>query len=260
MSGAFPTQNQRSGVLPQRILTQRGLLIGVILAAALVGFEMFNYSTTEVALRDLLGDLKILGLSWATVLTIAFCGIDFAGIARLFIPESDQPTSNENWFLFGAWLLAATMNAVLTWWGISLGLVNRLPEATAFIDPNTITGIVPVFVALMVWVTRILLISSFSIAGARLFSEGTGNPQNVASQHAYGALQPLPTFTPTPQPARSAAMSGSQARPRRVNRSEPYRPEPEYVSEPGYAASDGNGYMLGEVKETGRPANRNSRF
>lgn len=260
MSGAFPTQNQRRSVLPQRILTQRGLLIGAILAAALVGFEMFNFSTTEVALRDLLGELKILGLSWATVLTIAFCGIDFAGIARLFIPEADQPTSNENWFLFGAWLLAATMNAVLTWWGISLGLVNRLPEATAFIDPNTITGIVPVFVALMVWVTRILLISSFSIAGSRLFSEGPRNTQKETTQRGYGALQPLPTFSPMPQPVRSSAMSGSQARPRKTNRPEPYRPELEYVTEPGYAATDGSGYMLGEVKETGRSANRKSRF
>lgn len=260
MSGAFPTHNLRHSGLPPRILTQRGLLIGAILAAALVGFEMFNYSTTEVALRDLLGDLKILGLPWATVLTIAFCGIDFAGIARLFIPETDQPTSNENWFLFGAWLLAATMNAVLTWWGISLGLVNRLPEATAFIDPNTITGIVPVFVALMVWVTRILLIGSFSIAGARLFSEGTRNSQNVTTKHTYGALQPLPTFMPTPQPVRSAAMSGSHARPRSSHRPEPYRPELEYVSEPGFAATDGSGSMLGEVKETDRPANRKSRF
>lgn len=259
MSGAYTSQNQRRSGLPPRILTQRGLLIGAILAAALVGFEMFNYSTTEVALRDLLGDLKILGLSWATVLTIAFCGIDFAGIARLFIPEAEQPTSNENWFLFGAWLLAATMNAVLTWWGISLGLVNRLPEATAFIDPNTITGIVPVFVALMVWITRILLIGSFSIAGARLFSEGSRTSQQTTTQHAFGALQPLPAFTPAPRPVRSSAISGSQARPRSANRPEPYRPEPEYVSEPGYAAN-AKSHMLGEVKETGRPTTRESRF
>jgi len=260
MSGAYSTQNHKHGVLPQRILTQRGLLIGVILAAALVGFEMFNYSTTEVALRDLLGDLRILGLSWATVLTIAFCGIDFAGIARLFIPEDGQPSSNENWFLFGAWLLAATMNAVLTWWGISLGLVDRLPEATAFIDPNTITGIVPVFVALMVWVTRILLIGSFSIAGARLFSEGTRNSQNVTAERSYDTFQPLPTFTPAPQPIRTSAMSGSQARPRSSNRPEQFRPEPEYVTEPGYAAADVQSRTLGEVKETGRPATRSSRF
>jgi len=260
MSGAYTNQNQRRGVFPRRVLTQRGLLIGAILAAALVGFEMFNYSTTEVALRDLLGDLKILGLSWATVLTIAFCGIDFAGIARLFIPEEGQPSANENWFLFGAWLLAATMNAVLTWWGISLGLVHRLPEATAFIDPKTITGIVPVFVALMVWVTRILLIGSFSIAGARLFSEGSHEARVEANERSYGDFQPLPGTVPAPQPMRSSAMSASQARPRPTNRPERFRPEPEYVTEPGYAAADSVSRTLGELKEKGRPVNRGSRF
>lgn len=260
MSGAYPTQNPGRNGFPKRIMTQRGLLIGMILAAALVGFEMFNYSTTEVALRDLLGDLKILGFSWATVLTVAFCGIDFAGIARLFIPEEGQPSANENWFLFGAWLLAATMNAVLTWWGISLGLVHRLPEATAFIDPKTITGIVPVFVALMVWVTRILLIGSFSIAGARLFSEGTPNTHSEANERSYGAFQPLPGSIPAPQPLRSSAMSTSQARPRPSNRPERFRPEPEYVTEPGYAAANPAGRTLGDLKQTGRPTNRGSRF
>ena len=259
MSGAYSNQNHSRGSLPKRVLTQRGLLIGLILATALVGFEMFNYSTTEVALLDLLGDLKILGLSWATVLTIAFCGIDFAGIARLFIPEDGPPSSNENWFLFGAWLLAATMNAVLTWWGISLGLVNRLPEATAFIDPKTITGVVPVFVALMVWVTRILLIGSFSIAGARLFSEDTSNSQQAAYERSFGDFQPLPFSTPAPQPVRSSAMSTSQARPRPTNRPEPYRAEPEYISEPGYAA-ESVGRSVGKAKETGRPINRGARF
>ncbi len=42
---------------------------------------MFNCSTTEYALTDLLGDLDFLNVRWATILAIAFCGIDFAGIA-----------------------------------------------------------------------------------------------------------------------------------------------------------------------------------
>ncbi len=71
----------------QRIRVQRGLLFGTIIIAALLAFEFFNYSTTEFALHDLLGDLEFLGIAWATILAIAFCGIDFAGIARLFTPE-----------------------------------------------------------------------------------------------------------------------------------------------------------------------------
>ena len=96
-----------------------GLLFGVLILAALLAFELFNYSTTDYALRDLLGNLQFAGIPWATILAIAFCGMDFAGIARLFTPEQGADEPKEVWYLFGAWLLAATMNAVLTWWGRS---------------------------------------------------------------------------------------------------------------------------------------------
>ena len=93
---------------------QRGLAFGIIIIAALLAFEIFNFSTTDYALSDLLGDLSFLGVRWATILAIAFCGIDFAGIARLFTPEEGADEPAEVWYLFGAWLLAATMNAMLT--------------------------------------------------------------------------------------------------------------------------------------------------
>ena len=103
-----------------RLQLRRGLLFGIIIITALLAFEFFNYSTTVFALTDLLGNLEFLGLRCATILAIAFCGIDFAGIARLFTPSltnnARQPSQNEAWYLFGAWLLAATMNAMLTWW------------------------------------------------------------------------------------------------------------------------------------------------
>ena len=72
---------------------QRGVLFGGLIVTALLFFEMFNYSTTDFALRDLLGEMRFLGIHWSTILAIAFCGIDFAGIARIFTPEvgSDEP-------------------------------------------------------------------------------------------------------------------------------------------------------------------------
>ncbi len=104
---------------PFRSLASRirpGLAFGLMISAALIAFEMFNYSTTDYALKDLLGNLKFLGIPWATILAIAFCGIDFAGIARLFTPEQGANEPREVWYLLGAWLLGATMNAILTWW------------------------------------------------------------------------------------------------------------------------------------------------
>jgi len=113
---------------------RRGLIFGVIILTALLAFEIFNYSTTVFALEDLLGELDFLGLQWATILAIAFCGIDFAGIARLFTPETGSNESNEIWYLFAAWMLAATMNAMLTWWGVSIAILNHQSQGGAVVS------------------------------------------------------------------------------------------------------------------------------
>ena len=42
---------------------RRGALFGGILVAALLAFEVFNYSTTEFALNDILGNLRFAGLT-----------------------------------------------------------------------------------------------------------------------------------------------------------------------------------------------------
>ena len=153
MSGYNLNQKQFFSRFQQGTLPPRGLILGLILAVALIGFEMFNFSTTQVALNDLLGPLTFMGLHWATILAIAFCGIDFAGIARLFTPENNHPSSQETWYLLGAWFLAASMNAILTWWGVSLSLVNRSLQSSAFISTGTLDNIVPIFIAVLVWLT-----------------------------------------------------------------------------------------------------------
>ena len=165
-------RSQSFGSFLRHIRLQRGLAFGVIIITALLAFELFNYSTTDYALTDLLGDLTFLGVRWATILAIAFCGIDFAGIARLFTPEEGADEPNEVWYLFGAWLLAATMNAMLTWWGVSLAILNHQTLGNAVIQRETLLRVVPIFVAVLVWLIRVLIIGTFSVAGDRLFSQG----------------------------------------------------------------------------------------
>lgn len=58
----------------ERLSMRRGAIFGGILVTALLAFEVFNYSTTEFALRDMLGSIG--RLPWSVVLAIAFCGID----------------------------------------------------------------------------------------------------------------------------------------------------------------------------------------
>ena len=154
-----------------RLRLQRGFLFGILIVGALLAFELFDYSTTDFALTDLLGDLSFISIRWATILSLAFCGIDFAGIARLFTPEQGADEPHEVWYLFGAWMLAATMNAMLTWWGVSIAVLNHQTLGNAVIERATLLKIVPIFVAVMVWLSRVLIIGTISVAGDRLFSQ-----------------------------------------------------------------------------------------
>ena len=206
--------------LSSHISPSRGLLFGLLIIGALVAFEIFNYSTTDFALNDLLGDLHFASFRWSTILAIAFCGIDFAGIARLFTPEQGADEPKEIWYLFGAWLLAATMNAALTWWGVSIALVNHQSLGGSVVAQATLVKVVPIFVAVMVWLIRILIIGTFSVAGDRLFSQADARrsarpASSLAPSAAARSLTSTPsTFRPVPklstQPNRSAPYTRSE--------------------------------------------------
>src|SRR5574339_381939 len=127
-------------------------------------------------------------MRWATVLAVAFCGMDFAGIARIFTPEQGADEPKEVYYLFGAWLLAAAFNAMLTWWGVAVAIVNHASLSNgAVISNETMTKVVPIFVAAMVLLIRVLIIGTFSVAGERLFSTQDqrmyqNNPRPVQQQ------------------------------------------------------------------------------
>jgi len=180
----------------------RGAAWGVMILSALLAFEVFNFSTTQYALHDMLGDLKFAGFRWATILAIAFCGIDFAGIARIFTPEQGRDEPAEVWYLFGAWVLAAGFNATLTWWGVSVAISQNghLPT-NAGMSAATLTKVIPIFVAVMVWMVRLLIIGTFSLAGDRIFTTAQTGQQNNYYQkpRAYSSPAPQPQPRPTYQ-------------------------------------------------------------
>lgn len=169
-----------SGVLRSRgassfaIEFPRRQLIGLILIVALVAFEIFNFDTTRYALENLLGGVSFWGISWAVILAIAFCAIDFAGLARIFTPERGADEPKAVWYLMGAWLLGATMNAVMTWWAVNLTLLSH-GFGNEVLSREALLRVVPLFVAVLVWLTRILFIGAFSVAGEHIF--------DLAGQH-----------------------------------------------------------------------------
>jgi len=166
-----------------RIRLRTGFFYALIIILAMAAFEAFNYSTTAFALKDLLGGLTFAGIQWSTLLAVAFCGIDFAGIASL-ISQPHQRDNKDAWYLFGAWLIAGSANAALTWWGVSMAIASHPMGSAIVMNTTTLTSIVPIFVAVMVWVIRVLIISSLSTALERM----TGNHRVTAGS----AHRPLP--------------------------------------------------------------------
>src|SRR6266498_2246836 len=171
--------------LIQRTAQKRGLIFGSIILVALMAFEVFNYSSTVFALTDILGNLAFGPLRWATILAFAFCGIDFAGIARIFTPETGRNEPAEVWYLFAAWFLAAAFNASLTWWGVSVAILNHSAQGGVLLGQPTMVKVVPIFVAAMVLIIRVLLINTFSIAGDRIFSSVENRAPRYQAQPMY---------------------------------------------------------------------------
>lgn len=170
-------------------------IIGLLFLVALFAFEIFNFDTTRYALANLLGDVSFAGLRWATILAIAFCSIDFAGLLRFFMPDEDGSTPKEVWYLMGAWMLGATMNAIMTWWAVALTLINH-DLGNEVLGRQELLQIVPVFVAALVWLTRILFIGSFTVAGGYLFDLGQKRP-STATHAKTATAQPgreVPVF------------------------------------------------------------------
>lgn len=195
--------------LPQKTI------MGVILVVALVAFELFNFDTTRYALGNLLGDVRFAGVGWATILAIAFCAIDFAGLARLFTPERGKNEPTAVWYLMGAWLLGATMNAVMTWWAISLTLLSH-DFGNEVLSREQLLRWVPFFVATLVWLTRILFIGAISVAGEYMFA---GSPlQRVVQSGKRPSIKTTSTRTPAAGRPFQPNAAPMHAAPRRENR------------------------------------------
>jgi hypothetical protein len=217
-------------------------MVGIMIIGALLAFELFNFSTTEYALTDLLGQLRFAGIKWATILALAFCGIDFAGIARLFTPERKSQEPVEVWYLLGAWFLGATMNALLTWWSVSLALVNHAGLGNEIIGREALIRGVPVFVAILVWLIRVLMIGTLSLTGSKMIRHVTGRPptRRPSSDQANRSGRASRRPSPLPQSARPSAQRSPAAASDRRRPSNRGAPETSYHPLPLSARGSGD--------------------
>ncbi|PIE81729.1 MAG: hypothetical protein CSA11_03510 [Chloroflexi bacterium] len=232
------TQIQRNNMSlsAQKIRLPRKTVIAVILVVALLAFEIFNFDTTRFALQDLLGNVEFIGLQWAAILAVAFCSIDFAGLVRLFTPEQGAGEPKEVWYLMGAWLLGATMNAVMTWWAVSLTLLNH-EFGNEVLGREQLLHWVPIFVTVLVWLTRILFIGAFSVAGEHIFDFSGKNERAATVRQQSAAASPQPLRATNNQPNHNGR-SRYNPRPQRVPTRQPALATSPPQPQPIYAATD----------------------
>jgi hypothetical protein len=103
------------------------------------------------------------------------------------------------------------MNALLTWWGVSIAIVNHETLGNAVIARQTLLKVVPIFVAVMIWLLRVLIIGLFSVAGDRYFGKdqlrvefaSSTRKAPVSSRKApvSSRNKPAPGYRPSPKPA-----------------------------------------------------------
>ena len=111
-----------------------------------------------------------------------------------------------------------------------MAIVSHNVQSAAVINPVTLTRVVPIFVALMVWVIRILIIGTLSVAGEKLL----WNDKRPAYSRNTSSNIPLTNNRMTrPHPAASRNTAPRAAAPRNAfpsNDGQSRRPEPTYHS------------------------------
>lgn len=170
----------------QDFIRHKASILIAILVVGLAAFEVFNLDSTRFALARLMANQRLWGLEWALVLALAFGSIDFAGLARILTPAATwEEEPREVWFLTGAWLLGATMNAVMTWYAMVVLIAPHSAQVGAGVVSQTaVLNIAPVFIALMVWLTRVLLISSLALALERAAAAPSSAGQSRTKRHS----------------------------------------------------------------------------
>ncbi len=140
----------RNKLLQAQILT-------ISMIAMLVVFELFSYSSDEKGMMYILGRA-----SWSVLLAFSLCAIDFAGLARLFLPDASDLPQGPFWMLAGAWLLTAVWEMFLTYIVIADHMTVTSATSTlvqaGIITYKTYTTSAPIFFAVLEWLIQCTLV------------------------------------------------------------------------------------------------------
>jgi hypothetical protein len=153
--------------------------------AGLVAFEIFNYATTFLALRSLLGGLTVIGFNLTAWLAAAVCCLDVTGIIHLFLPPEGQSNLKNNHNLFIAWILVTGLNAWLIWLGVSQAISIRQAQTGLVIDAGILAHILPIVLVSLIWLVRILVIGALASARLRIGITANRKADPIPPEESY---------------------------------------------------------------------------
>ena len=119
------------------------------------------------------------------------------------------------------------MNALMTWWAVNLTLLDS-QFGNEVLSREQLLQVVPPFVAVLVWLTRILFIGAFSVAGEHFFQPAE-QPGGWTTRRPLAGQRPETLPSPTLRPAAPPQQEVGQLprrSPRRRPLSQPARPAP----------------------------------
>lgn len=154
---------------PSRIVVTSWLII-----LSLGMFEVFSYSSSYEALMSMFGIR-----AWAFALAFGLCVVDFAGLAKLLMPDMRDLPEFSLYFLMGAWVVSALGDTSLTWFVVSRHtstLTSHALVQSGILSIKFFTTWIPLIVAMFTWGIQLLLVTRLGIViDSWIAKEGKSN-------------------------------------------------------------------------------------
>jgi hypothetical protein len=183
-------------------MKNKSLIFFFVLLAALICFEIFNFDAARTGLRYFMGTRTFMGIEWVMWLAMAACAADMIGMIRIFTEETNF--KKESTFVIaatGVWILAATINSVLTWWTTTL-IVLDANVGNQVLSQETLIKAFPLLVAIFIWLLRIGLVATLASLGDKAL-HSIKLPAKKPSIAPTTGYRPMPT---SGMPIRTSAM------------------------------------------------------
>jgi len=165
-------------------MLRKSLFALILLAVGLISFELFNFTTSKIALDGLFGSFNLVTFFGRTftlggLLAGGAATIDIGGILRIFTPEKGKHEPAWVGTAYTFWLLASAINAGLTYWFVRLALMEfpRMPPEMVGREPWVALGM-----AIFVWAIRFGIVTNFAATGDEYFhiSPSGGGPAGTS--------------------------------------------------------------------------------